>query len=157
MSNNSIMTKGQLSTKCLNPSIFITAGSTFRVAINSMQTSLRSLQWCCSAKTNVVAISTSMPTQSLLSQSSFSLSSPYLSAATSRCWNFAIPPHLQWSSSSKESVYTNWRSASKIDGSMSSIFWWLLSPSLGHIVRPWKPETVQPTSICVHWTGGQTR
>ena len=74
-------------------------------------------QWCCSANANVVAtvfIATS--SQSLASHSNLSLSSAYLSAAASRCWDIRVEAHFEFKPtisciSGRASQYMKWSNA----------------------------------------------
>lgn len=79
-------TKGQLASRCIYPSVAITASRVVEVpTMNSKHLALRSEQLCRSAKTRVVAaVLTLSPSESLYSQINLSLSSAYLSAAASR-------------------------------------------------------------------------
>ena len=96
--------KGQLSLRCLNPSVSMIALSTSLEAINLRQASLSRSQLCCSPKARVVAtVCTSMPWHSLASHNALSLSSPYLSAATSKCCIVVFSSESQ--QSGRESAY----------------------------------------------------
>lgn len=90
------------------------------IATNLRHTAFNWKQWCCSAKANVVAtVLMATSSQSLASQSIRSLSSPYLSAAASRCWDINVEAHFELRPvrscmSGRESQYIKWSSACKV-------------------------------------------
>ncbi|XBI49666.1 hypothetical protein VPH35_113205 [Triticum aestivum] len=87
---------GQLSLRCCKPSVATVALRFAGRARKLKHAFFSPSQWCRSASMRMVApLPTSMYLHSFSSQISFSRSMPYLSAATSRCWQVTSSSSLR--------------------------------------------------------------